>query len=224
MIICCNFYLTNSRENIPIMPEAKPTSDQSCKPIPTFRHRPELGTILDKEGMTKGVEVGVKQGDFMQATLQNWKGAKEYHLVDLWNHQENYKDIANVKKEVHDQFYRQTLAKTKAFPTVDFKICRDFSTTCVKNYADYYFDYIYIDARHDRKGVSEDLESYWPKLRVGGIFAGHDFVVQSEIETSGQDWTLNYDGSRDETGEVVYGAVTDFAQKHNLQIQLSYRD
>ena len=33
-----------------------------------------------------------------------------------------------------------------------------------------------MDARHDFKGVAADLEAYWPKLKTGGIFAGHDYI------------------------------------------------
>lgn len=36
-------------------------------------------------------------------------------------------------------------------------------------------DVIYIDARHDYKGVTEDLNVYWPLLKKGGLFFGDDF-------------------------------------------------
>merc|ERR1711907_912810 len=32
------------------------------------------------------------------------------------------------------------------------------------------------DARHDFAGVVADIRAWWPKVRMGGIFAGHDFV------------------------------------------------
>ena len=50
-------------------------------------------------------------------------------------------------------------------------------------------------------------------LSKGGIMAGHDYTLQDEPDTNhdpdgtGQDWTLNYDGSRDHTRRVVKGAV-----------------
>ena len=72
----------------------------------------------------------------------------------------------------------------------------------------------------------DDLATWWPKLRVGGVMAGHDYTEQSEPRVGsyrgcewkwrtdpavqGMDWTLNFDGSRDLSGRVVKGAVDDF--------------
>jgi len=84
-----------------------------------------------------------------------------------------------------------------------------------------YFDFIYVDARHDFKGVTLDLELYWPKLKVGGIIAGHDYVTNDE---TGQNWTVNYDGTIDMTGTVVKGAVDAFAVSVCRQVTVSYRE
>ena len=85
-------------------------------------------------------------------------------------------------------------------------------------------DYIYVDARHDYCGVMQDLEAYWPKLKAGGILAGHDFVTNSELQdmSPDQDWSLCEDGTRN--AAAVWGAVTEFAQKHNLQLSVTYRE
>lgn len=86
---------------------------------------------------------------------------------------------------------------------------------------------MYVDARHDRKGVLADLEAWWPKVRPGGILAGHDFTTQ-EIWGHGpgphQNWTINYDGSIDVSERVVRGAVEDFAKRKQRQIQITYKD
>lgn len=96
-----------------------------------------------------------------------------------------------------------------------------------------------MDARHDYKGVAQDLCMWWPKLRRGGVMAGHDYTEQREPDaglayfgeragcspagpiycdpaSSGQDWTLNYDGSTDRSGRVVRGAVDDFFIHTNI--------
>jgi hypothetical protein len=61
-----------------------------------------------------------------------------------------------------------------------------------------------------------------PELRVGGILAGHDYVVQDEIR--GQDWKKNYDGTVDETRTVVKGAVDKFANRVCRQVTVRYRE
>lgn len=44
-----------------------------------------------------------------------------------------------------------------------------------KVFKDDYFSMIFIDAAHDYKSVKSDLNNFYPKLKSGGIFAGHDY-------------------------------------------------
>jgi predicted O-methyltransferase YrrM len=58
---------------------------------------------------------------------------------------------------------------------------RDYSVTVAKRLLSEsqnmpLFDFIYLDARHDYAGILEDLEAWWPLLKEGGMFSGHDFV------------------------------------------------
>ena len=45
--------------------------------------------------------------------------------------------------------------------------------------------------RHDYCGVQEDLRNWWPKLRRGGILAGHDYLNADSppVKKSRQDWS-----------------------------------
>jgi hypothetical protein len=38
---------------------------------------------------------------------------------------------------------------------------------------------VFVDAAHDYISVVEDLGFWWPKIRPGGIFAGHDYFEQT---------------------------------------------
>ena len=40
---------------------------------------------------------------------------------------------------------------------------------------------MFIDARHSYDAVLEDLNAWWPKIRPGGILAGHDYVDADEL-------------------------------------------
>lgn len=144
--------------------------------------------------------------------------------VDLWGHQENYHDFANSDQDTQDEIYTNAMTHLNAWKDKTH-VCRNYTTICVENYDDGFFDFIYVDARHDFKGVYADIEAYWPKLKVGGIMAGHDYVTQDDgPEQGGQDWTTNFDGTKDETRTVVKGAVDAFAALVCRQVTVSYRE
>lgn len=198
----------------------------TCKvdPIPTFKTRSELGYISETLKFKRGVELGVQRGIYSKIVLDAWSSCEKYVLVDLWEHQHNYDDVAN-----KDNAEQESIMKTALLNVAPFKdkveVCRNFTTVCALNYPDNYFDFIYVDARHDFKGVLQDLHAWWPKLSPGGIMAGHDYVVQDDGPSqSGQNWTVNFDGTVDTTGTVVKGAVDEFASHMNGQVSVSYRE
>jgi len=192
--------------------------------VPTFKTRNDLGNVMQSEGFTVGVELGVQNGYYAAEMLRNWPNCTEYNLVDLWGHQENYHDFANADQETQDLIYADAMNNVKPWEE-KIKVCRNYTTECVKTHDDGYFDFIYVDARHDFKGVSVDLAAYWPKLKVGGIMAGHDYVTQDDgPEGGGQDWTTNFDGTEDLTRTVVKGAVDAFAASVCRQVTVSYRE
>ena len=38
-------------------------------------------------------------------------------------------------------------------------------------------DFIFIDGDHSYEGASRDFKNFWPKIKKGGIFAGHDLYI-----------------------------------------------
>ncbi|XXX77637.1 class I SAM-dependent methyltransferase [Sorangium sp. So ce134] len=48
------------------------------------------------------------------------------------------------------------------------------STDAAARFADASLDLVFLDGSHDRAAVLADLEAWWPKLRPGGVLAGHD--------------------------------------------------
>ena len=202
----------------PLDVEAKEKRNQDTI---VFQTRNDLGHILNNEGMRTGVELGVKKGDFAHVLLSTWHSASMYVLVDVWHELDNYTDIANVHNNLQEKFYKQALENVRPFQDRGgiIEVCRNYTTVCKNDYPDRTFDFVYIDARHDYKAVYEDMVDWWPKLRSGGIFAGHDYVTQHEgPDQTGQNWTLNYDGTIDTTGTVVKGAVNQFAEERGLLV------
>lgn len=52
---------------------------------------------------------------------------------------------------------------------------RQDSSKAAAIFPDNYFSFIFIDAGHSYEQVTNDLVAWFPKLKSGGIFAGHDY-------------------------------------------------
>jgi hypothetical protein len=139
--------------------------------------RDEIPVVLNRRGLTgEGAEIGVKLGRFSDLLLRSWEG-KKLISIDPWQEAEpdEYVDHANVEQDQHEQFYRRTrelLAKHGSRS----EIWRTTSVEAAQRVPDRSLDFVYIDARHDYDSVLEDLEAWFPKLRPGGIMAGHDYA------------------------------------------------
>lgn len=183
----------------------------------TVKSRTEtLGNLLNERKASVGVELGVQKGIFASKLLKLWTHVSLYVLVDIWQTQEHYVDGANSQDQ--QQNYKTAVLNTKPWP---IQICRNFTNICAKT-LDMRFDFIYVDARHDYQGVTQDLQDWFPKLKDGGIIAGHDYLTASDQwELNKNDnWEINMDGSKDITLRAVVGAVDDFfgLLNHPLQI------
>ena len=65
------------------------------------------------------------------------------------------------------------LTKENDFLTV---IAND-SLSEVAKYPDNHFDIVYIDAAHEYEPVKADIDAWLPKVKVGGIICGDDYVA-----------------------------------------------
>eukprot|EP01004_Peranema_trichophorum_P009145 NODE_7890_length_731_cov_22.569079_g7275_i0.p1 GENE.NODE_7890_length_731_cov_22.569079_g7275_i0~~NODE_7890_length_731_cov_22.569079_g7275_i0.p1 ORF type:complete len:173 (+),score=27.31 NODE_7890_length_731_cov_22.569079_g7275_i0:72-590(+) len=161
--------------------------------------------------------------------LNTWKSCETYYCLDAWRYQENYEDVANVVQETQDKLYNEAKSRLQKFGN-KVVFVRAFSNQAINKFNDLSIDFIYIDARHDYEGVSEDLRLYWPKLRKGGILAGHDYVNVDEVAAperarwGKQDWSIMPNGSKRTDNKAVRSAVNEFASQHNRQIVITYED
>jgi len=120
-------------------------------------------------------------------------------LVDPWRELgDGYRDIANVAQREHDRALAE--AKRRLAPFGErAEFWRTTSLQAATMTSDASMDFIYLDARHDYEAVMDDLRAWYPKLRPGGVFAGHDYV----------------DGDLPEGVFGVRSAVDDFYGGHN---------
>ena len=189
--------------------------------LPILQSRDEFGELLTKQKFSSGAEVGVQQGFFSEKLLSTWPTCREFHLIDIWAHQKAYDDLANVPDERQLQFYLETRQRLTRFDRI-LHYHRNYSENAAMELKDASLDFIYLDARHDYAGVSADIAHYWPKLKVGGVLAGHDYldINEAKLLHSGQNsvWAVDATGNVREDYKAVKSAVDEFAKRWQREV------
>jgi len=185
-----------------------------------YDHRDDL--IRDLKSLTpsgKGVEIGVFKGEFSKNILNNWGGT--LYMVDVWRPLgDEYEDDSNHKN--HTNAYEETMKNIKGYEERGIMV-RATSEIAADMFQDESLDFIFIDANHAYDFVVDDINLWFPKLKKGGVFSGHDYINMDwyndpNFAPNGKDkyiYTSMLDGTPIYNG--VFGvnpAVDEFCDKH----------
>lgn len=137
--------------------------------------RENLGQWLNAHYLTgAGAEIGCSNGGFARTVLSKWRG-KRYWMVDPWSTQDSkvYRERQE-QPEVYDAWFRECSALSDEDPRII--TMRKFSVKAAKSILEKELDWVFIDGNHSYDAVTEDLNAWWPKVKYGGLFGGHDCV------------------------------------------------
>lgn len=132
--------------------------------------RGELVRVLARMGATVGAEIGVWEGKFSETICAGIRGVHLY-AIDPWAPYAAYREVKNDKVRL-DEAHRQTLARLAPFNAT---VMRMTSLDAAAQIPDRSLDFAYIDSNHEATHVAADLAAWAPKVRVGGLLAGHDY-------------------------------------------------
>ena len=148
-------------------------------------HRGELARVCNDLGLVgNAAELGVDRGDFARRNLNTWNG-RRYYMIDAWGHRANdtnargqvSKDRNAESEDDWDNIYRAAQHNVAPWlKTGRAILLRRFAEAAAAEFADGFFDWIYVDAGHTYEHVSRDVRTWWPKLRRGGMLSGDDFA------------------------------------------------
>lgn len=141
--------------------------------IPNVDRWHSLTKLFADLKFTTGAEIGVERGQFSKRLCTSNPGLKLY-CIDPWLAYPGYRE--HVTQSKLDDFYAETQWRLAPFDCV---IIRKPSIEAAADIPTRSLDFIYLDGNHSLLHVVQDL-CYWvPKVRRGGIVAGHDYAHQS---------------------------------------------
>lgn len=156
----------------------------------------------------KGAEIGVFAADLSRILLS--RNDLSLIMVDSWEcHDEDGEYAksddfhAKLSQEKQNAYYELSKNRVSTFGD-RATIYRKRSVDAAQMVQDGSLDFVFIDADHTYEGVKSDLNSWFKKLKKGGILSGHDFK-----NTDYPCWG-------------VEKAVNEFCQEHNLVLELGH--
>ncbi len=134
--------------------------------------------ILSRLGENpRGAEIGVFKGSLSRRLLVR----KDLNLlmVDSWGgYEDRYGksgDRLADQSEKEQENNLQTAIAITDFAEERRTIIRNDSVKAAEDVEDESLDFVFIDADHSYEGCRKDIESWFPKLKPGGLLCGHDY-------------------------------------------------
>lgn len=134
---------------------------------------------LVRENASHGMrvaEVGVYDGTTSFAYADIIKQHEGHlYLVDWFKGNENLFEGHHKYQEDGDPLYREVVGEIERRGLKNHvTVLYGRSTDMARMIEDRSLDICFLDADHSYKGCSSDIESYYPKVKMGGILCGHD--------------------------------------------------
>jgi hypothetical protein len=123
----------------------------------------EVGSWKGKSSAFMAVEIANSQKDIEFICIDTWEGSVEH---------QNFKELKNL----HDIFKSNMKPLEKYYRSIKSK-----SLDAVNSFPDQSLDFVFIDASHEYEDVKNDIIAWFPKVKVGGVLAGHDYYENNDF-------------------------------------------
>jgi hypothetical protein len=155
----------------------------------------EIIRIIEKKDYNSFLEVDVWRGENLLRIAKNFPKVKVYGIDPYSGNSfdDYYKGeiMAVVDASYYNNLYQNIIDKTSKLKNVE--IIRATSAQAAVKFDDESLDTVFIDARHDYQSCINDILTWLPKVKKGGVLSGHDYslkyfgVVQAVNELIGYD-------------------------------------
>jgi len=172
----------------------------------TVKTREDFPKLYDSMGLKVGAEVGVWHGDFSALILEN-SSVEVLHSIDPWTNadgDEMTTDYEEAKIRLSKFVGRSVIKKAS-------------SLSASSEFKDGTLDFVFIDGDHRYEAVKADIEAWFPKVRAGGVFSGHDYCSRGKALERAQT-TKKFP---DQYKKGIIRAVDEFSDARGIKIMLT---
>lgn len=123
----------------------------------------EVGSWRGRSSVYMGVEIVNSGKELKMVCVDTWEGCVENKGHDLL---------------VNDGLYKEFLQNISSVNTnrpdtlLEMRMSSLDAAEFVENFS---LDFVFIDASHDYENVIADIRAWYPKVKEGGVIAGHDY-------------------------------------------------
>jgi hypothetical protein len=145
--------------------------------IYNLENRDQIPQLLADRGYSGvGVEIGGHLGEYSAKLLSHSKLSRLYS-VDTWSAEfpglpagmNPFHSFSECADRLWKHGHRAVMLRLPSVEAADL-------------FKDNSLDFVYIDGNHTLESVTSDIAAWWPKVRRGGVCAGHDYnVISSEV-------------------------------------------
>ena len=144
-----------------------------------------------------GVEIGSDVGVTAYCLLDNNSNL----FINCIDPYIRYRDWNGNDLNDRDNVYEKFISKMNVYKD-RYKLYKMTSDDAVTFFKDNSLDFIFVDGLHEYDQVLKDCENYYPKLKSGGLMAGHDYNAIAGVRN----------------------AVDVFANRNNKKVNLGMND
>jgi len=141
-------------------------------PIGPCKTREDVALLCKNNGYNKrGAELGVGKGKY---TFKICNYFEEFWAIDWWELEA--KEPPYYKARHLDTEYEKVKRISKNSDIITkFNVIREKFDNAVHEFEDNFFDFIHIDGyAKNKEQLIRNLKNWYPKVKPGGIFSGHD--------------------------------------------------
>jgi predicted O-methyltransferase YrrM len=143
-------------------------------------HSELLDDFLSKNKISNFLEIGVNEGSNL------FYLAKKHPNIFFWGVDPYYQTVSEIEEVIHgihktvyeNDKYTQMLDRIRNLKLDNITLIKKTSFQASNDFSDCELDFVFIDGLHSYENVVEDINLWLPKVKKGGVLAGHDFSLE----------------------------------------------